>query len=191
MTAYLSEMNREWKGDENPVVVANEYSKALHRSAASCDLAPEVLSASQVEAASYRLKQHRDTEGSIREIEIPFELLNGSSQNKLGRTPYEYEIVLLQIDKHTLGQNFQIQRDLPELNATDIKMHQKEVHAAMAKEWNSWNDHGTFKPRLRSAATNVIDSRWVLKWKIVDGVKTVKARLCVCVASKTVKLIMW
>ena len=183
-------MNREWKGDENPVVFANDYSKALFRSAALCDLAPEVFSASQVKAASYLLKQQRDTEGSIREIELPFELLNRSSQTRLGRTPYEYEIVLLQIDKHTLGQNFQIQRDLPELNATDINIHQKEVDAAMANEWNSWNDHGKFKPRLRSAATNVIDARWVLQWKIVDGVKTVKARLCVYVASKTVKLIM-
>ena len=100
------------------------------RSAALCDLAPEVFSASQVKAASYLLKQHRDTEGSIGEIELPFEFLNRSSQTKLGRTPYEYEIVLLQIDKHTLGQNFQIQKDLPELNATDIKMHQKEVDAA-------------------------------------------------------------
>ena len=85
----------------------------------------------------------------------------------------------MQIDKHTLGQNFQIQRDLPELNSADVKKHEKEVDTAMAKEWTSWNDHGTSKPRLRSAATNVIDARWVLKWKIVDGVKTVKARLCV------------
>ena len=43
ITTYLSEMNREWKGDENPVVVANDYSKALFRSAALCDLAPEVF----------------------------------------------------------------------------------------------------------------------------------------------------
>ena len=61
-------MNREWKGDENPVVVANDYSKALHRSVALCDLAPEVFSASQVKAATYLVKQQRDTEGSIREI---------------------------------------------------------------------------------------------------------------------------
>ena len=123
ITAYLSEMNLGWKGDENPVVVANEYSKALHRSAALCDLAPEVFSASQVQVANYLLKQQRDTEGSIREIELPFELLNRSSQTTLGRTPYEYEIVLLQIDKHALGQNFQTQRDLPELNSADIQKH--------------------------------------------------------------------
>ena len=125
------------------------------------------------------MKQQRDFEGSVREIELPFELLNKTSQTKLGRTPYEYEVVLLQIEKHALGQSFKIHRDLPELNSADDKKHQKEVDTAITKEWTSWNDHGTFKPRLRSAATNVIDARWVLKWKIVDGVKTVKARLCV------------
>ena len=125
-------------------------------------LAHEVFSAAQVKAAAYmyRVKQKEDIEGCIREIEIPFDLLNRTSQAKLGSAPQEYDIVLLQIDKHTLGQNFQIQRDLPELIAAQIKQLQKDVDAAMAKEWTSWSDHGTFKPRLRSVASNVIDARW-------------------------------
>jgi hypothetical protein len=49
----------------------------------------------------------------------------------------------------------------------------------MAKEWASWNDHQSFIPRLRSAAKNVIDARWVHKWKVVDGKKIIKSRLCV------------
>ena len=125
-------MNKEWKGDENHLIVANEYSKAWHRSAAMCDVAPEVFSASQAKAAAYLAKQQRDLEGSIREIELPFECLHETSQTKRGRTPYEYDVVLFQIDKHTFGQKFPIQRDLPEPNSEDTKKHQEKVDAAMA-----------------------------------------------------------
>ena len=126
-------MNKEWKGDENHLIVANEYSKAWHRSAAMCDVAPEVVSASQAKAAAYLAKQQRDLEGSIREIELPFECLHKTGQTKQGRTPYEYDVVLFQIDKHTFGQNIPIQRDLPKPNSEDSKKHQEKVDAAMPK----------------------------------------------------------
>ena len=106
-------MNKERKGDENHLIVANEYSKAWHRSAAMCDVATEVFPASQAKAAAYLAKQQRDFEGSIREIELPFKCLHKTRQTKRGRTPYEYDVVLLQIDKHTFGQTNPLQRQLP------------------------------------------------------------------------------
>ena len=72
-----------------------------------------------------------------------------------------------------------IQRDLPELTAADAKTHAKEIEASLSKEWASWNDHAAFKPILRSKAKNVIDARWLHKWKLVDGKKVIKSRMCV------------
>ena len=54
-----------------------------------------------------------------------------------------------------------------------------DIKASMAKEWTSWNDHPSFIPILRNKAENVIDACWLLKWKIIDGKKMFKSRLCV------------
>ena len=81
---------------------------------------------------------------------------------------------MLKLDKRTGGHSYLIEEDLPELKAADIKANQALVDAAIAKEWGSWNENGSFWPILRSKASNVIDTRCVHKWKIINGKREIK-----------------
>ena len=49
------------------------------------------------------------------------------------------------------------------LNQAEQKLHIKEVMAAMLKELRSWHGHNAWQLALRKGASNVIDSRWVIK----------------------------
>jgi hypothetical protein len=72
-----------------------------------------------------------------------------------------------------------ILKNMDNLSAQDIRDNWPEVLKAIRKEILSFHDLGTFEIILRSAAENICSSRWVMKFKLVDGVKTVKARLTV------------
>ena len=131
-----------------------------------------------MKAAAYMVRQNRDNHHDIVEIEIPFFMVREAELKKLGRTPDNNEVIVLLIDRRTLGKTAVIERDLSELSSTELRDNQSKVDKSMAKEWASWNDHGSFKPRLRSKAKNTIDARWLHKWKMIDGHKEIKSRLC-------------
>lgn len=78
---------------------------------------------------------------------------------------------------------FRVEKDLRPLTAIEIKQHSKEVEAAMTKELQSWIDNSTGRPVKRSEYTNrtglkPIPSRWFIDWKMKEGSKIRKARLC-------------
>ena len=58
--------------------------------------------------------------------------------------------------------------DRPDQNLDPVAMrkHWPEVAAAMKKELKTWIDLGCIQRKLRSNARNVIDCRWVCKWKL-------------------------
>ena len=58
-----------------------------------------------------------------------------------------------------------VERDDDVLTAEEIKSHSDEVNAAMLKELTTGTKHKCFSRRPRRNAHNVIDCRWVLKWK--------------------------
>ena len=72
-----------------------------------------------------------------------------------------------------------IEKAFDTLNAQEVKDNWKLVEAAIRKEVRSWHDLKTFEIGSRSVLKNILDTRWVLKWKLVDGERVVKARLCV------------
>ena len=72
-----------------------------------------------------------------------------------------------------------IEKNFDELSAKEVKQHHDLVLKAMQSELESFRDHDCFKPILRHEAQNILTSRWLFKWKMIDGVRTVKARLCV------------
>ena len=76
-----------------------------------------------------------------------------------------------------------VQRDDGILTADQVKEHWDEVQKARLKELHIWNDHKCFSRKLRREAQNIIDTRWVIKFKWVqkDGkwVRIVRARLTV------------
>ena len=55
----------------------------------------------------------------------------------------------------------------------------------MQLELATWHKHKCFERRLRRKARNIIDCRWVLKWKVSEtpsgsaGTRTIRARLTV------------
>ena len=69
------------------------------------------------------------------------------------------------------------------LTPAEIKEHRKDVLEAQRLELATWHKHGCFARRPRKHARNVIDCRWVLKWKVVveaNGTRrTIRARLTV------------
>ena len=70
------------------------------------------------------------------------------------------------------------------LTPDEKRQHHKEVQAAMQAELATWHKHRCFERRSRKRARNIIDCRWVLKWKVIIGPsgsrqRTIRARLTV------------
>lgn len=73
----------------------------------------------------------------------------------------------------------QIEKNYDALTPQDIKVHYKLVEAAIRKEIGSFVEHKTFTRAFRRSCKNICTSRWVLRWKEIDGVRCVKARLTI------------
>ena len=72
-----------------------------------------------------------------------------------------------------------IEREMNILTLAEAMAHVDEVTQAMRDELKRWVSCGGFRRFPRKLATNCLDSRWVLKWKLVDGKRVIKARLTV------------
>ena len=62
-----------------------------------------------------------------------------------------------------------VERDTDLLTADEFKQHAKAVAAATYEELKIWIDHDCFTRRPRRGARNVLDVRWVGKWKWVKS----------------------
>ena len=69
------------------------------------------------------------------------------------------------------------------LTPEQVKEHWDEVQKARLKELSTWNDLKCFSRKFRRDAQNMIDTRWVIKFKWVqkDGkwIRIIRARLTV------------
>ena len=54
-----------------------------------------------------------------------------------------------------------------------------ECRASMLKELARWHSHKAWVRTPRSQCTNILSSRWVLKWKQIQGTKQIKSRMVV------------
>ena len=57
------------------------------------------------------------------------------------------------------------QRDDDLLTSVELQQHKPEVEAAMLKELQTWAKLKCFSRKQRSQARNIIDTKWVVKWK--------------------------
>ena len=57
------------------------------------------------------------------------------------------------------------------LSPEEVQQHRDEVASAILTELQTWQKYQCFSRRRRDQARNIIDCRWVFKWKFVD-VKT-------------------
>ena len=72
-----------------------------------------------------------------------------------------------------------IEKALDELTAAEVKANPALVSAAIRKELGSFVTHKCFEPVRKGKLKNVLTSRWLFKWKLIDGIRTIKARLVV------------
>ena len=72
-----------------------------------------------------------------------------------------------------------IEKAMDELTAAEVKANPGLISAAIRKELGSFATHKCFEPVRKGKLKNVLTRRWLLKWKVVDGVRTIKARLVV------------
>ena len=63
------------------------------------------------------------------------------------------------------------------MTADEIKQNAEDCYKAMLRELQTWLELKCFQRRQRADAPCIIDTRWVFRWKYVDGVRTIRARL--------------
>ena len=101
---------------------------------------------------------------------------------QLDHWPSEGEAVFLQADPRLSHQEQLkqaiIQKQFGNLTKEEEQANAWSVKEGMTKELQSWVDLSTIALIPRREAQNVIDARWILTWKNVDGKRIVKARLC-------------
>ncbi len=73
----------------------------------------------------------------------------------------------------------QIEKSFDALSAKDVEQNWPAVQKAMRKELAAFDTLKTFRRIPKSASKNHCTSRWVLRWKQVDGERIVKARLTI------------
>ena len=100
----------------------------------------------------------------------------------LPRAPVNGEVAILRCYANGMKKAV-IERDTDLLTPSEIKQNEKAVVQAMYDELCLWHRYGCFSRKPRAQARNIIDTRWVLKWKWVnrDGkqVRVIRARLTV------------
>ena len=72
-----------------------------------------------------------------------------------------------------------VEREQNILSLDEARAHEAECNKAMLDELTRWLNLGAFERFPKKDATNVIDARWVLKWKEVNGKRIIHARLVV------------
>ncbi len=70
-----------------------------------------------------------------------------------------------------------ISKALTDLSTQDMANHAIDIIKAKKQELTSLHELGCFRRLRRSSAKNVVDTRWVLKWKHKDNKHFIKARL--------------
>ena len=56
-----------------------------------------------------------------------------------------------------------------DLSSQEVKEFPQEVSTAKLKELEGLYDLGCFKRHPRNQSGKIIDSRWVITWKLIDG----------------------
>ena len=75
--------------------------------------------------------------------------------------------------------NPHIVKALDLLTKEELIQHAKEIVEVKLKELSSLHELKCFRRKPRRNARNVIDVRWVMKWKIMDSVRRIKGRMTV------------
>ena len=80
---------------------------------------------------------------------------------------------------HSSDDTVTLEKDVGELTAAEVKANWPAVEKSVRKEVASFLDCKTFLREKKGITANCMSSRWLFRWKTVDGVRTIKARLTV------------
>ena len=80
---------------------------------------------------------------------------------------------------HSSDDTVTLEKDVGELTAAEVKANWPAVEKSVRKEVASFQTCDTFRREKKGVTSNCMSSRWLFRWKTVDGVKVVKARLTV------------
>ena len=69
-----------------------------------------------------------------------------------------------------------IVKNIDAMMAEDVNINLAAVEAAIRKEVKSFQDLNTFQRAKRSTSKEICSSRWVPRWKLLDGIRSIKAR---------------
>ena len=93
-----------------------------------------------------------------------WKLLAGQRRSDNSRNNREYVTVLRIQHKENVRRSVVVRKD-DNLSFEEQLQYKHEVNAAKLDELRTWAKYGCFSARPRATSKNVIDSRWVLKWK--------------------------
>jgi hypothetical protein len=98
--------------------------------------------------------------------------------NAPGKVPEDHELVFkyqAMDEEPEVG----IERMHNVLTREEALMHVEECREAILKELQRWHHHQAWERAPHASAKNLLTSKWVLKWKHVEGKRIIKARLTV------------
>ena len=95
-----------------------------------------------------------------------------------GSTP-KSSISLMMSDEATSAASTTIVREMNIITMAEALQHEAECIEAMLEELRRWATLGAFKRFPRAQSHNVLDARWVLKWKRIGKERKVRARMTV------------
>ena len=114
--------------------------------------------------ALYSMDHEEETNNAYVEMLFPEE----SAKLILNEPPPEGSCARLRVYasgvKHAV-----VQKDVDLLTADDYRTHAREVVAAIYEELVTWHNHGCFERCPRRGAKNILDIRWVGKFKMVKS----------------------
>ena len=70
-----------------------------------------------------------------------------------------------------------IVKEFDALSPSDLRDHQDKVQETKFKELSDLHGLGCYGRMPRRQANNIVDTKWVIRWKLVDGVRSIKSRI--------------
>ena len=102
-----------------------------------------------------------------------------------GPITYTFDNIGAFVEQHFLAnKKAVIERDTDLLTREELLQHSDQISAAILTELKTWLKYECFKRRLRKTARNIVDCKWVIKWKhelLPDGStrRIIRARLTI------------
>ena len=86
--------------------------------------------------------------------------------------PREGEHLCVRIYAATGTAKTAVQRDDALLTPGEVQKHWPEVTVAIKQELETWVKYGCISRKLRNLARNIIDVKWVIKWKFEQDARS-------------------